>query len=70
MACWKFEYATTVSFHCEGDNIIVGFHIDKAIAESYTSNEELALYTSSVTGIGCCFGDQLANETFDAHIPP
>ena len=65
-----YEYAITVPSHCEGDNNIVGFNIDKTITESYTSNEEQAFDASSVTGIGCCCGDQRTNETFDAHVPP
>ena len=70
MACWMSDYVTTVPSHCEGNNIIVDFNIDKTIAESYTSNEELAFDASSITGIGCCCGDQRTNETFDARIPP
>src|SRR5947209_18349283 len=70
MTCWMCEYATTVSSHCEGNNIIVGFNIDRTIAETYTSNVELAFDASSVTGIGCCCGDQRTNETFDVYIPP
>ena len=65
MACWIYAYVTTVPSYYKGDNIIVGFHIDKTIAETYTSIEELAFDISSFTGIGCCYGDQRTNETFD-----
>lgn len=44
---------------------IVGFNIDKTITETYTSNEELASVAGSITGIGCCCGDQRTNETFN-----
>jgi hypothetical protein len=47
---------------------IVGFNIDKTITETYTSNEELANVAGSITGIGCCCGDQRTNETFDTCI--
>jgi len=47
---------------------IVGFNIDRLITETYTSNEELASVAGSITGIGCCCGDQRTNETFDTRI--
>ncbi|HYB01035.1 MAG TPA: hypothetical protein VED37_12515 [Ktedonobacteraceae bacterium] len=37
---------------------VVDFNIDKSIPETYTSNEELASVAGSITGIGCCCGDQ------------